>query len=228
MKTNLRATLLVWLLALLPAVVRGEDFFDVRTFNYQRQEGGVTLQAEIDFPTAGTAGSVREVRRWICELLGVDEGVDVTEVNFGKILQQACDGMFGDMESGRHSLQVKWTFEDPEIVTFESAVIDDDGERWTSEDVVSVSKKDGHRIQAGEIFKCGEEQIKQLMWDSRGKLQMEVGKASDLYVGDAGFIDGWIVVIGPAARHTGAAYRIRYATAVPYLRGGNRGGDYYE
>ena len=54
---------------------------------------------------------------------------------------------------------------------------------------------------------------------------MEVGKADDLYVGDMGFIDGWVVVIGPAHNYTGAAYKIRYQEAEPYLK--HYAGGYY-
>jgi hypothetical protein len=48
----------------------------------------------------------------------------------------------------------------------------------------------------------------------------------ELVVGDAGYIDGWVVVIGPAQGYTGAAYRIRYQVAEPYLQGKRTGGYY--
>ena len=80
-----------------------------------------------------------------------------------------------------------------------------------SADCATFSKIDGHRLTVKEIFKCGEAQIKQLMWQYRGDLPlMEVSKPEELVVGDAGYIDGWVVVIGPAYHHTGAEYRIRY------------------
>lgn len=215
------------LLAAVPTALPADDFFDVRGFTYKRKGSGTEVRASIDFPTTGSAPALRAARLWICEVIGADVKGDVTEDNFGQILQQACDSCF-DNSRGSHTLEVTWSFEDPEVVTFESTVTDVDSVRWVSEDVASFSKKDGHRIQADEIFKCGEEQIKTLMWQFRGDLPMEVGKADDLYVGDVGFIDGWIVVIGPAAGHTGAAYRIRYETAAPYLKATRHSGGYLE
>ena len=47
-------------------------------------------------------------------------------------------------------------------------------------------------------------------------------------VGEAGFIDGWIVVIGPARNYTGAPFRIRYQAAEPFLWGSKRGGYYHD
>ena len=55
------------------------------------------------------------------------------------------------------------------------------------------------------------------MWEWRGDLPVEVASANDLIVGEAGFIDGWIVVIGPARNYTGAPFRIRYQAAEPFL-----------
>ena len=79
-----------------------------------------------------------------------------------------------------------------------------------------------------EIFNCSEERIKQLMWEWRGDLPVEVDSANDLIVGEAGFIDGWIIVIGPARNYTGAPFRIRYQAAEPFLWGSKRGGYYHD
>jgi hypothetical protein len=53
---------------------------------------------------------------------------------------------------------------------------------------------------------------------------MEVASAEELVVGNAGFIDGWIIVIGPAHHYTGAAYRIRYEEVEEYVKRGVSGG----
>lgn len=221
-------TYLCLLLCLLPAVLLADDFFDVRGFTYKRAARGVEVRADIDFPTMGDAVAVESVRRWICEVIGVDVTETVDERNFGRILQQACDSIFGREDRGKHILRVTWSFEDPEVVTFESTLTDEDSVRWVSEDVATFSKKDGRRIQANEVFKCDERQIKNLMWEFRGDLPMEASKAEELYVGDVGFVDGWIVVIGPAVNHTGAAYRVRYEKAAPYLRATGHSGGYFE
>jgi hypothetical protein len=55
---------------------------------------------------------------------------------------------------------------------------------------------------------------------------MAVGSAKELVVGEAGYIDGWVIVIGPAVNYTGAAYRLRYPEIEQYLRKGHSGGYY--
>ena len=70
------------------------------------------------------------------------------------------------------------------------------------------------------------EKAKELMWEYRGDLPMAVGSAKELVVGEAGFIDGWVIVIGPAVNYTGAAYRLRYPEIEQYLRKGHSGGYY--
>lgn len=224
----LHRPLLSLLLLPLPLLCPAQDYFDVRGFSYERSGHGIEVRANVDFPVMGSTALLEKARRWIGEVVGIDDNTAITADNFGKLLQEACDQYFDDGVKGKHTLQVTWSFEDPEIVTFESSVTDHDSVSWVSEDVASFSKADGHRIRVDEIFKCDEHQIKQLMWEFRGDLPMEAAKADDLYVGDAGFIDGWIVVIGPAARHTGAAYRIRYQDAAPWLRATGHSGDYYE
>lgn len=47
---------------------------------------------------------------------------------------------------------------------------------------------------------------------------MEVAKADDLYVGDCGYIDGWVLVVGPAQGTSGAAYRLRYPEIEQWLK----------
>ena len=103
-------------------------------------------------------------------------------------------------------------------MTFPQQIIDVDSVKWISQDCATFSKRDGHRLQVNEIFNCDEKKIKELMWDYRGELPMEVGSPDELIVGDVGFVDGWIIVIGPAFHYTGAAYRIRYERPCSYYR----------
>ena len=53
---------------------------------------------------------------------------------------------------------------------------------------------------------------------------MEVAKADDLYVGDCGYIDGWVLVVGPAQGTSGAAYRLRYPEIEQWLKKAKRDG----
>ncbi|MBQ5579056.1 MAG: hypothetical protein IIT40_09475, partial [Prevotella sp.] len=121
-------------------------------------------------------------------------------------------------------IEVVRSFEDENCVTFEAKIIDVDSVKWISQDCATFSKRDGHRLQVNEIFNCDEKKIKELMWDYRGELPMEVGSPDELIVGDVGFVDGWIIVIGPAYHYTGAAYRIRYEEVEQYVKLGRSGG----
>ena len=46
---------------------------------------------------------------------------------------------------------------------------------------------------------------------------MEVSSPDALYVGDVAFIDGWVIVIGPARGTSGAEYRLRYPEIEKWL-----------
>ena len=46
---------------------------------------------------------------------------------------------------------------------------------------------------------------------------MEVSSPDALYVGDVAFIDGWVIVIGPARGTSGAQYRLRYPEIEKWL-----------
>ena len=111
-----------------------------------------------------------------------------------------------------------WMYEDPTCVTYEAVTTDRDSVDWSTTSVACFSKRDGHRVGANEIFGCDEAQIKRLMWQYRGNLSMEVAQADDLYVGDCGFIDGWVLVVGPAQGTSGAAYRLRYPEIEQWLK----------
>ncbi|MGI6223046.1 MAG: hypothetical protein ACOYJG_05515 [Prevotella sp.] len=197
--------------------LNAEDFFDVQSYNCQQQEGESSFDARVDFPSVGPAACLIQARQWVCEVLGIDAPLRVSCDDFPKLLEQAADE-YVKAGYGQRSVEIEWAFEDPDCVTFLATVRDRDSVIWTSQDCATFSKEDGHRLSAEEVFNCSESQIKKLMWQFRGDLPMEVSRAEDLYVGDVGFIDGWIVVIGPARNYTGAAYKIRYQIAEPYLK----------
>ena len=142
------------------------------------------------------------------------------------IFNHICEQYFSDGNSGSRSVEIYRGYEDEDCVTFESMVKDKDTETWTSADCATFSKKDGHRLSVAEIFKCDEQQIKSLMWRYKGNLQTGVQKPEELVIGNAGYIDGWVIVIGPADHCLGAEYRLRYPEIEPYLRLG-KNGRYY-
>lgn len=212
------------LLLLVCGPLEAEDFFDVQTYNCQESGGGSSFDARVDFPSVGPGACLIQARQWVCEVLGIDAPLRVSCDDFPALLQRAASDYVAS-GSGQRRVEIEWAFEDPSCVTFLATVRDRDSVEWTSQDCATFSKADGHRLSADEVFNCPERQIKQLMWQFRGDLPMEVGRADDLYVGDVGFIDGWVVVIGPARNHTGAIYKIRYQVAEPYLR--HYAGGYY-
>ena len=201
-----------------------EDFFDVEGYNCRKHKGESSFSAQVDFPAVGPAACLIQARQWVCEVLGIDAPLRVDGAMFARLLQKAAEDYI-DSVQGRRTVEIEWAFEDPTCVTFLATVRDRDSVEWTSQDCATFSKADGHRLTADDIFNCSEGQVKQLMWKYRDGLPMEVGKAADLYVGDVGFIDGWVVVIGPARNYTGAAYKIRYQEAEPYLK--HYAADYY-
>jgi hypothetical protein len=203
------------------------DFFTTSGFKFVRHEGELSFSANVDFPVEGKAVAVKSVKAWICEMLEVDAPAHIDEANFEQLLQKSFEGYKQEAERGSRRIDIYRSYEDGQVVTYQAEVTDKDSTTWRSDDCASFSKADGHRIQAKEIFNCSESKVKELMWRFRGDLKMGVSKPKDLIVGNAGYIDGWIVVIGPAEGYTGAAYRIRYQVAEPYLKG-KRSGEYYQ
>lgn len=220
-----RIMAVVWM-TIMTGTIGAQNFLNVKQYTCRRQGEGVSVSMKADFPVEGNAALLKSVRQWICETLDVDAPKTFTPDRFPELMQQSCDRYLQEPGKSSHTIEITWSFEDPECVTFESTIMDKDSVTWTTEDCATFSKKDGHRITASEIFKCDKRQIKQLMWQFRGSLIMEVPTAAQLYVGNVGLIDGWVIVIGPAVRHSGAEYRIRYEIAEPYLRT-SKGGDYY-
>ena len=223
---NFRHILIIAILFLPVPVAVAEDFFGTSGFKFVQRKGEVSYSAEVEFPVSGNAKALQEVKTWICNVLEVDMPSRLEEYTFRETLLKAFDEYKEQVDSGTRRIEIFRSYEDEQVVTFQSLVVDRDSAEWRSEDCASLSKLDGHRIQASEIFKCSEQKIKELMWQFRNGLPVDVSSPKDLVVGDAGFIDGWIVVIGPARGYTGATYRIRYQVAEPYLRGSGRGGYY--
>lgn len=216
----------LFLLALSLAAQAGasaQEYFDVMPMQCHEARGGADFAAEVDVPVGGGEAVMREAKRWICEVLGVEEAPEADADAFAKVLEQAASDYMAEAVGGKRSVKVTWIYEDPSCVTFEAEVADVDSVEWTTADIATFSKRDGHRVEAGDVFACDEKQIKKLMWGARGNMPMEVSRPDDLYVGSVGFIDGWVVVIGPARGTSGAEFRIRYSDAEKWLVPGGGG-----
>lgn len=214
----------VFALSLLASAgVAAQDYFDVMTMNCREGSGASEFVAAVDVPVGGSEAVVREAKRWMCGVLGVDENPDADADVFGALLKRAAADYMGEMPGSRRNVRITWSYEDPTCVTFEAEVADRDSLTWTTADIATFSKRDGHRVTAKEVFACDESRIKQLMWKWRAGLPMEVSRPEHLYVGSVGFVDGWVVVIGPARDTSGAEFRIRYSDAEPYLVPGGEG-----
>lgn len=234
--TDMKKTSVLFLLIALtmPVWASSENFFVTSSLSLSRHEHGMSYSVKVDFPEMGNNKAVAEIKRWICECLAEwtsvpanPQSMDVDD--FREFLDSCGAQYFANNSDGqREQIEIYRSYEDEEVVSYQFDWTSTDGseERSRDQDCVSVSKKDGHRIQANEIFKCGEDKIKELMWEWRDDLPVEGLTPKDLVVGDVAFIDGWILVIGPANGYLGAAYRIRYQAAAPYLRAGKHG-DYY-
>lgn len=202
----------------------GVVFTTTQKVSFQRQR----YQVSVEFPLEGEAEAVGSIRNWINDVVGVEGEQASDERTFCHVLERSYqDYLETNLEGSRH-IEIYRAYEDENCVTFESAITDQDSVVWKTCDCATFSKKDGHRLKINEIFNCSEERIKQLMWEWRGDLPVEVASANDLIVGEVGFIDGWIVVIGPARNYTGAPFRIRYQAAEPFLLGSKRGGYYHD
>lgn len=208
------------------ATADAEDFFTTKNFACREKTDSMSFAATADFPVSGNAPAMQGVKRWMCDVLETDAPRQIGESEFDKVMHTSCNQYFANGGRSSRKIEITRSFEDEDLVTYESTVEDKDSETWVSCDCASFSKADGHRLTVNEIFKCNERQIKQLMWQYRGNLPMEVTDADELAIGNAGYIDGWVIVIGPAYHYTGAEFRIRYETAQPYLRT-SKGGDYY-
>lgn len=207
-------------------VTKAESFFSTKEFTCNEKKEDLSFSSTVDFPVSGSVPAMDGVKLWMCDVLEVDAPKRIDESCFDGILRTSCNRYFDNGGRGSRKVEITRCYEDESLVTFESIVEDKDSETWVSCDCATFCKVDGHRLTVNEVFKCDESQIKQLMWQYRGSLPMEVSDAAELVVGNVGYLDGWVVVIGPAYHYTGAEFRIRYEAAQPYLRTG-KSGDYY-
>ncbi len=193
-----------------------QSFINTRDYSVKRGSGQHTsFSAEIEYPVSGVSQEVlTSIRAWFCDIL------DIPQRNFSDanvLLRMAADSfMVGGR--GQREVKIERSFEDGRCVTFQSWITDKDDETWRAADCASFNKEDGHRITLDEIFSCDEAQIKQLMWQYRGDLQLDVDAPEGLLPVNAGFTDGWVIVIGPAYHRTGAEFKLRYMNILPYLK----------
>ena len=210
---------------LFSSVSVAQTFFDTTSITCkQKGNGKAAYSANIEFPLSGETRSLRQIREWICDILEVDCPKHLDVSSFQSLLMDCSGKYLMEVDDMSREIEVVRSFEDENCVTFEAKIIDVDSVKWISQDCATFSKRDGHRLQVNEIFNCDEKKIKELMWDYRGELPMEVGSPDELIVGDVGFVDGWIIIIGPAYHYTGAAYRIRYEEVEQYVKLGRSGG----
>lgn len=213
----------ITLLFIAPLTTLGQNYFDVMSMTCTEKKGGTVYNAAVDFPVGGNDAVMRSARAWIGEVLDVDNTMEDVKTgnmstdDFAGFLDAVAKDFVENNAGARRRVEVTWLYEDPSCVTYEVVTTDRDSVDWTTSDVACFAKRDGHRVQLKDIFNCDEQQIKKLMWQYRGNLRMEVAKADDLYVGNCGFIDGWVVVIGPAQGTSGAEYRLRYPEIEKWL-----------
>lgn len=216
---------MVLVLMLLSLGMMAQSFFVTQTISYDdKGDRNTSFSAKVEFPVSGSAKALESVREWICDMLETDVPKHLDAGKFRDKLRDCSGAFLMETEGVARTIVIERSFEDENCVTFEATITDKDSEKWISQDCATFSKRDGHRLQVGEVFSCDEEKVKDLMWAYRGDLPMEVESAEELVVGNVGYIDGWIIVIGPAYHYTGAAYKIRYEEVEEYLNKGISGG----
>lgn len=221
MNRKMLSIVILQLVMSLPAVA-ADDYFDVVPLSCREGSGSVRYEASVDFPVGGGMEVMAAAKEWIGEMLEADATMAEQDVSgmsaddFGRLLD-AVAADYVKTGEGRREVSITWLYEDPTCVSYEAVVTDLDSVAWITSSVATFSKQDGHRITPEEVFSCDEKQIKRLMWQYRGDLQMEVSSPDALYVGDVAFIDGWVIVIGPAKGTSGAEYRLRYPEIEKWL-----------
>lgn len=205
--------MLAWVMQLF-----AQDFLSTETVTLKNSR----FSASVEFPIEGAPEVVSGVMQWMGEILGAKMGEGG---NFHGMLQAANDA-FSASSSGERHVLIERSYEDSGCVTFESMVTDKDGSTVRTADCASFSKRDGHRITMDEIFDCDMQTVKRLMWEYRDELPMEADGPEGMRPLQAGFIDGWVVVIGPARGYKGAPYMLRYEEIEEYLKTSEKG--YYE
>ena len=221
MNRKMLSIVILQLVMSLPAVAAA-DYFDVVPLSCREGSGSVRYEASVDFPVGGGMEVMAAAKEWIGEMLEADATMAEQDVSgmsaddFGRLLD-AVAADYVKTGDGHREVSITWLYEDPTCVSYEAVVTDRDSVAWATSSVATFSKQDGHRITPEEVFSCDEKQIKRLMWQYRGDLQMEVSSPDALYVGDVAFIDGWVIVIGPARGTSGAEYRLRYPEIEKWL-----------
>ncbi len=193
-----------------------QSFLTTHTMTLNKAE----WSASVEFPTGGDKAVVEHVLRWIADVLDIEYKRNAP---FASQLQESCDSFLASRQTFKRSVEVERAYEDEGCVTFEAMVTDTGTEKWRWADCASFSKRDGHRIKLNEIFKCDTLDICRLMWKYHGELPLDAESPYDLVPVNAGFVDGWVVVIGPAMNYTGAPFRLRYEEILPYLRTSENG-----
>lgn len=220
---NMRKTILYTFLAMIPVGLRAGDFIEVMTASVNEARGDCSYSASVDIPVAGDGAVIHAAKLWICDAIGIDTPNNIDNADFATLLRQGAMEYLSDDTGTSRTVEITWAYEDPTCVTFTMHTADRDSVDWTTDDVASFSKTDGHRITPDEIFSCDEQQIKRLMWTARTDFTIQVRSADELYVGNAGYIDGWVLVIGPAQQSNGTTYRLRYEQIEKNLRIGSEG-----
>lgn len=215
-ETILRAAVCA-VLAAAPAAAPADEYMEVTTARCHERTDSAEYRAAVDIPVTGTGCVVGAARRWICDALDIDAPSDLDKADFATLLQEAARQFLSDAGSTSRSVEITWMYEDPTCVTFTSRVTDRDSVTWTTDDVATFSKADGHRVTFGEVFSCDEAKVRQLMWQARGDLRMDAASPAGLYVGNVGYADGWVLVVGPAHDSGGALFRLRYEQTEPWL-----------
>lgn len=217
--------LMVLVPMLFPLSIMAQSFFVTRNIAYSdKGDRRTSFSAKVDFPVDGSEKALASVREWICDMIEMDKPKHLDTESFRDLLRDCCGAYLMEAEGVARKIVIERMFEDENCVTYEATITDEDSEKWICQDCATFSKRDGHRLQVGEIFNCDEEKVKELMWAYRGDLPMEVASAEELVVGNVGYIDGWVIVIGPAYHYTGAAYKIRYEEVEEFLNKGISGG----
>lgn len=228
MNRKMLSIVILQLVMSMPAVA-ADDYFDVVPLSCREGSGSVRYEASVDFPVGGGREVMAAAKEWIGEMLEADATMAEQDVSgmsaddFGRLLG-AVAADYVKTGDGHREVSITWLYEDPTCVSYEAVVTDRDSVACTTSSVATFSKRDGHRVTPDEVFSCDEKQIKRLMWQYRGDLQMEVSSPDALYVGDVAFIDGWVIVIGPAKGTSGAEYRLRYPEIEKWLIPAKDGG----
>ncbi len=218
-KTLPRICVLLLLLA-FTTPMKAQDFMTTRTVTQKSSLQGSSYSATVEYPTEGRQAVLKNVRSWIRNMLDLegDYGADIRhqlEVSSSVFLRHAS--------KTSRTIEIERDYEDTHIVTFTARIVDKGSETWKTEDCATFSKRDGHRLMLDEIFKCSEEDLKYLVWEYRGDTKLDAASPSDIFPLNAGFIDGWVIVLAPADHSPASAFRLRYEEILPYLKTSSNG-----